>query len=236
MKMMLLLRLVQIMLVLSVVSCAPGPDKPFVVRDTGTILLDPSKDLDDSWEQMVFGRGQTSYEQSSTRHGDAIRATANSSASIIYKVFDGIELSCNTLEWDWFVEGMQETSDLRQKGLDDVAASIMVSFGDPGFFRDKPVPVLKYVWANQNHVVNDIIVGPYQEETIRTIVVRSGVAPTEGMMRERRNLVADFEIAFGKMAGDRIYAIGLFTDNDDTKEAITAYYGRIALTCAHRNN
>ena len=140
-------------------------------------------------------------------------------------------MSCDTLEWTWFVEELQKTSDLRRKGWDDVGASILVSFGDPGLLRDTPVPTLRYVWANENHVENDIIVGPYQTKYVRTIIVRSGIVNSYGLVRERRNLVDDFKEAFSTSPMGKIYAIGIFTDNDDTREPITAHYGPVALIC-----
>ena len=195
------------------------------------VLLDPSEGLDDNWEHLQFGRGKTTYAQTRTHLGTTITATGNHSASILYKVFEGIDLTCNTLQWDWFVAELQETSNLRIKGMDDVGASIMVSFGDSGVFRDKPVPILKYVWANANHAENEVIVGPYQTRYIRTIIVRSGPLAQDGLVRERRNLVSDFNNAFGRPPGGKIYAIGLFTDNDDTREPVTAHYGPVVLVC-----
>ena len=200
------------------------------------VLLDPSKGLDDNWEHLQFGRGKTTYAQTMTHLGATITATGNHSASILYKVFEGIDLTCNTLQWDWFVAELQESSNLRIKGIDDVGASIMVSFGDPGVFRDKPVPILKYVWANANHAENEIIVGPYQSRYIRTIIVRSGSPVEDGLVRERRNLISDFNKAFGRPPGDKIYAIGLFTDNDDTREPVTAHYGPVVLICDGNSN
>ena len=220
-----------LVLVVAAVGCPSTPEIIPSGADQDRVLLDPSEGLDDSWEHQGLGRGETTYTQTMNHLGATITATGNHSASILYKVFEGIDLSCNTLQWDWFVEELQETSNLRIKGMDDVGASIMVSFGDPGVFRDKPVPILKYVWANENHEENDIITGPYQTRYVRTIIVRSGPLTQDALVRERRNLVTDFNNAFGRPPGGKIYAIGLFTDNDDTREPVTAHYGPVVLVC-----
>jgi hypothetical protein len=229
--MMMIARHIYLVFVVAAVGCTSTPEIIFTGADQDRILLDPSEGLDDSWEHQELGRGETTYIQTMSHLGTTITATGNHSASILYKVFEGIDLSCNILQWDWFVTELQETSNLRIKGMDDVGASIMVSFGDPGVFRDKPVPILKYVWANANHTENEIIVGPYQTRYVRTIIVRTGPLAQDGLVRERRNLVTDFNNAFGRPAGGKIYAIGLFTDNDDTREPVTAHYGPVVLSC-----
>lgn len=224
-----------LVLVAAVVAGTSTPENN-LIEAGDIVLLDPSKGLDENWEHQRLGRGETTYAQTVTHLGTTIIATGNHSASILYKVFEGIDLSCHTLQWDWYVAELQETSNLRIKGLDDVGASIMVSFGDPGVFRDKPVPILKYVWANENHSEGDIIIGPYQTRYIRTIIVRTGSVADDGLVRERRNLVTDFNNAFGRPPGAKIYAIGLFTDNDDTREPVVAHYGPVVLICDSNAN
>jgi len=232
----MLARYIYLVFVVAVTGCTSTSEIILTGADQDRVLLDPSEGLDETWEQQGLGRGKTTYTQTMNHLGTTITATGNHSASILYKVFEGIDLSCNTLQWDWLVEELQETSNLRIKGMDDVGASIMVSFGDPGVFRDRPVPILKYVWANEDHVENDIITGPYQTRYVRTIIVRSGPRAQDSLVRERRNLVTDFNNAFGRPSGGKIYAIGLFTDNDDTGEPVTAHYGPVVLICGSNDN
>jgi hypothetical protein len=224
-----------LVLIVLMVGCTPAPETEYSETGRELVLLDPENGLDENWEQLGFGRGQTTYEQSKASLGTTIRATGNHSASILYRVFEGIDLSCGRLQWDWFVAKLQTTSNLRQKGRDDVGASILVSFGDPGAFRDIPVPILKYVWANEKHSKNDIIIGPYQTRYVRTIIVRTGAATGNSLVRETRELVRDYQEAFGEPPDDKIHAIGLFTDNDDTREPITAHYGPVVLICNDRS-
>lgn len=216
---------------LLVVSCTTTPEYRLTISDNKILVLDPSSSLDKNWEHQVLRKRETTYTRADFRLGSTIKATGNISASILFRVFEGIDLSCNTLEWDWFIEELQQTSNLRKKGLDDVGASILVAFGDPGPFRDNPVPTLKYVWANANHSKNDIIIGPYQKKYVRTIILQSGLVDEYGLVRERRNLVSDYKKAFGASPTGKIFAIGIFTDNDDTREPVTAHYGAITLIC-----
>ena len=43
--------------------------------------------------------------------------------------------------------------------------------------------------------------------------------------------MADYQAAFGSLPKDRVKAIALFTDNDDTQEPVTAHYGAARLLC-----
>jgi hypothetical protein len=218
-------------LVLLITSCTTTPENNLTKTDNKILVLDPSSNLGQYWEHQALRKGKTTYARTESHLGSTIKATGNISASILFRVFDGIDLSCNTLEWTWYIEKLQKTSDLRIKGLDDVGASILVAFGDPGVFRDKPVPTLKYVWANENHAKNDIIIGPYQTKYVRTIILQTGSVANYGLVKERRNLISDYKKAFNTPPTAKIYAIGIFTDNDDTKEPVIAHYGAITLIC-----
>lgn len=104
-------------------------------------------------------------------------------------------------------------------------------FGDAGIFLDKPVPTLRYVWSNEQHRKGDIIVGPYLRKHLRTIVVRTGSPVDRQLETDSVNLTDDYRKAFGKPLDSSIYAIAIFTDNDDTGEPVVAHYGKIELLC-----
>jgi len=74
---------------------------------------------------------------------ETLKSASWTSASILFRLSEPIDLGCNTLRLSWYVQKPQQGSELRTKGNDDVAASVFVLFGDPGIFYDKPVPTLK---------------------------------------------------------------------------------------------
>lgn len=119
------------------------------------------------------------------------------------------------MAWRWWVEEVQPDAELTEKSRHDVGASIFVVFGDPGVFRDRRVPTLQYVWTNRRVERNRVIVGPYREKYLRTIVVRRG-AEWDGPVDESRDVFSDFQRAFGESPEDGVHAVALFTDNDDT--------------------
>ena len=96
----------------------------------------------------------------------------------------------------------------------------------------KPVPTLRYVWTNGNVPTGDIVDNPYLPGIVRSIVVESGTDRIGGWITERRNVIQDFLNAFGYRPAERIHAVVLFTDNDQTQEPVEAYYGSGRMLCA----
>ena len=212
-------------------SCTTLEKTPLDKSDNLIVLLNPELELNEDWEHRRLRRGDTTYTRVNSTLGYTIQATGNESASIFFRLFEPIDLDCNRLRWGWFVLRPQPSSDLRTKGMDDVAASIFILFGDPGIFRDNPVHTLKYVWANKQHRVGEIIAGPYHKKYVRTIIVRTGSSAIQKLVIDHANLSDDYIKAFGEAPKDGIFGIAVFTDNDDTKEPIVAHYGRIELLC-----
>ncbi len=77
-----------------------------------------------------------------------------------------------------------------------------------------------------------VIDNPYMPGIVRNIVVRTGTEHIGEWITERRNIVADFKRAFGEEPTHAVEAFALFTDNDQTKEAVEAYYAYARLLCA----
>lgn len=212
-------------------GCASLDKTSLDESDNRVVLLNPGEEPGGEWEHRRLRRGDTAYRRVSSSLGDTIRATGNESASIMFRLFEPVSLDCNRLRWNWRVAKPQAGADLHVKGKDDVAASVFILFGDPGIFRDTPVPTLKYAWTNKRHRVGEVIVGPYHRKTVRTIVVRTGSPVEQELVTDIANLGEDYLRAFGETPADGISGVAIFTDNDDTREPIVAHYGRIELLC-----
>jgi len=98
----------------------------------------------------------------------------------------------------------------------------------------KPVPTLRYVWTNGAVPAGAVIDNPYLPGTVRSIVVKSGTERIGTWVIERRNMVDDYVRAFGSQPANGIHAIALFTDNDQTKEPVEAYYGWGRVVCTSK--
>ena len=193
-------------------------------------LFSAERAIQDEWQEILI-RGKTEYRVTASAGRVAIRAIGQNSASGLLRRVQVDPVNCPKIEWSWRVDQLQETADIRVKEKEDVAASIYLMFGDPGLLlTPKQVPSLRYVWTNQRMDVESIVDSPYLPGTVKSLVVRSGSRQPEWFI-ESRNILKDFERAFGYTPKEAIEAIALFTDNDQTKEPVLAYYEWGRLEC-----
>ena len=131
-------------------AAVPSTDTGTPRPSTGTLLFDAVTAIQDQWLHFPL-RGKTDYRLAVMNGRIAIRATGQQSASGLIRRVAVDPVKCPIIEWSWSVTKMQKNADLRVKDREDVAASIFLLFGDPGFLFDpKPVPTLRYVWTNGN--------------------------------------------------------------------------------------
>lgn len=228
-----MVRISFVILILFLAGCAAGPRsiESTLQASSDTNLFDAAAAIQDQWLHFSL-RGKTDYRLALMDGRVAIRATGRQSASGLIRRVAIDTVKCPIMEWSWAVTQMQPTADLRVKDREDVAASIFLLFGDPGFLFDpKPVPTLRYVWTNGNVPVEAIIDNPYMPGIVRSIVIESGTDRIGAWVTERRNVVEDYTRAFGSEPKDGIRAIVLFTDNDQTGEPVEAYYGWGKMVC-----
>ncbi len=140
--------------------------------------------------------------------------------------------TCPVAEWTWRVDALPETADLTSRDAEDVAASVIFVFGDPGSINNPdPTPTLRYVWATETNGVGTVVDSPYFPGVLRSLVVRSGPAPA-ARVTERRNLREDYAAAFGELPAEPVYAFALYSDNDHNREPVTAYYLDARVLCS----
>ncbi len=189
------------------------------------ILADPAAPLETAWTHQKFGAA-TEYRRVTLDGIPAIRAVGHNSASGLYKEAAFNPGEYPWLEWSWRVDKLQASANIRTQAGEDMAASIFLIFGKPGFFR-RDVPVLAYVWTNDKLPTGSVVPSPHRSDTMRTIVIESGSRNLGQWVSVRRNIVEDFKTAFGKEPPGDIEMIALWSDNDQTGEAVEAYYGAI---------
>lgn len=212
-------------------ACATPPVDRLPLDDGRLTIFDPAGDDLDLWEHYVLRKGPTRYTMADTPHGRLLKAEGRGSASILMQVLDApVPRPCRRMTWRWWVEQVQPGANITDKPGHDVGASILVAFGDPGILRDRRVPTLQYVWTNRRVERDRVITGPYRAGHLRTIVVRRGEV-RDGPVSESRDVFSDYRRAFGEPPEAGIHAVALFTDNDDTGEPVTAYYGPVTFHC-----
>ena len=190
------------------------------------MLADPSAPLEDAWTHRVFGNA-TDYSRVAIDGVAAIRAIGHGSASGLYRTVHYRSTEYPWLDWSWRVDQLQKTADIRIKEREDFGAAIFLIFGHPSFFGQN-VPTLAYVWTNDRSSQGAIVDNPRHPGVVRSYVVESGAMRLGQWVHERRNVVEDFRRIFGRDPPDTVEVLALFTDNDQTGEPVTSYYGAIS--------
>lgn len=213
--------------------------KPCAGTDVGT-AFDEHKDDDCETADEILGwlhigpphKKKTAYALS--RDGGKVSILAvgqNSASGLVRRIAEVDPRTCSTLEWEWRVDAVQKSADLRTKEGDDVAASVSIVFGNPGFWMNiVHRPTIRYVWTNGKSALGEVVNNPHTN-VVRSIVIRNEPRHVGTWVLERRNILHDYRMAFGREPQDPISVVGLFTDNDGTREPAVAHYGSIKFSC-----
>jgi hypothetical protein len=145
-----------------------------------------------------------------------LEANAKNSAVTIAKKFQYDLTEYPHLIWQWRVLELPEGGDERFKKTGDSAAAIYIIF--KGRFRPKNI---KYVWS-ASLPVGTITESPYSSKT-KIVVLRNQRSPLGEWVRERVNVHADYQRLFGGKH-ERVQAIGLMSDSDNTESTAVAHY------------
>lgn len=208
-------------------GCAAQPERAKALSTETTSVLEVADLVQQGWRYYPV-KGHTTYRIVAMDGQLAIQATGAGGAGGMIRRVQGHRTGCSHLDWVWRLERLQPSADLSRKDRDDVAASVFVLFGDPGFLSSPTaVPTIRYVWTTRTHAPDTVIANPYMPGLVKNIVLRVGDGEAGRWLTERRDLVADFRRAFGRAPEDAVGAVAIFTDNDQTGEPVMAYYGRI---------
>lgn len=196
------------------------------------------------WEPMRLGDARESrYRLVRDGRSVVVRAEADRSASGLVRRFDLDPRRFPVMTWRWKADGVIEGGNIRSRGGDDFPARIYVTFdydpsdlpfGDRVKYRalralgydDLPVRALSYVWANRASETS--IVPNAYTDWVQMVPVQSGAGNVGTWQTERRDLVRDYQAAFGEDP-PAISGVAIMTDADNTGGAATASFGDIRL-------
>jgi hypothetical protein len=236
--------IVMIALMLSLGLPCRAPADEVVVG--GFSRLDPSRGLSGPWETMVFPKisRHTTYQLILDNGHTVVQAVSVASASGLMNAYHAPVQRHPWITWRWKIDHVLEKGDVASKAGDDYPARIYVAFeyspkgkswGQRMRYHaarlvagDKlPGSAINYIWANKAPV-GTIVANPYTDQT-KMIVLQSGNASAGRWIAEKRNLVQDYQAAFGQKPPP-IMGIAIMTDTDNTGESTTAWYGDILLS------
>lgn len=175
----------------------------------------------EGWDRRSFA-GRTDYALVASERGTVLEATADGSASGMFREIETDAVATPLLEWSWWIERPVTVDDVRAQEGDDFAARVYVVFdGGWAFWR---TTTLVYVWADGD-APDDSWANPFTAQARMFAVRRGGGAR---WYQERRDLEADYREAFGK-APPPIVAVAVMTDTDQTGTRARARYADIRL-------
>jgi len=195
------------------------------------------------WSPLIIQRTkkQTQYQLVKEQGKVILHARAASASS---GLMQHLELDPNMqpwLSWQWRIGGLIAGANNFVREAEDSPARIILGFdGDKSTLpfadqvlfetaklitgHDFPYATLMYVWENKAPV--GTVIPSTRSGRIRMIVAASGNNGIGQWQEFRRNIVEDFEKAFGEKPG-KLIGIGVMTDTDNTGEVVDAWYGDI---------
>jgi|SRR5262249_31894653 len=138
------------------------------------------------------------------------------------------------LAWRWRIDRLPTGADISEQSTDDAEARLYVVFDGEAPNGRAEQRRIEYVW-DTTHPVGSIIPDPYAPNLIKAIVLESGSEHVGQWVRERVNLVADFERAFGGKPG-RVHSIACATDSDETHGSTSADFDDLQVNQASKAN
>jgi hypothetical protein len=211
-------------------GCASAPTPPAGAAD---------------WQPLALpGKAPTRYEWGEKEGRPALMARAERSASMWRKrLVDPALQRPREAHFSWWVQDLIPAADLGDVDLGDAPARVLFGFdGDVGRLplrtrmmfdmaqaltgESPPYATLMYVW-DASRPVGTVLTHP-RSDRIRKIVVDSGTGELRRWRDHRRDLAADFRLAFGEEPG-ALLSVAFMTDSDNTRSQARAWYGTVEL-------
>jgi hypothetical protein len=220
---------------LALAACA-GPRPPAPVP--------PVAEDAEAWHDVALpGKPLTIYSAASKDGRQAIAAVSERSASLWRCKKQLASAQIGEVSFSWWVSSPVEGGHVGDMHKDDASARVLFAFnGDIASLpmrtrmlfelaealtgEQPPYATLMYVWDSHAPVGSVII--SQRSDRVRKIVVDSG-SDSLGQWRDhRRDLAADFRLAFGEAPG-ALQSMAIMTDSDNTRSSAQAWYGPVSF-------
>ncbi len=205
----------------------------------------PPGALPKDWEPLILVRKKkpTEYVLTDLDGRTVLHAAADKASSGLRHEVSIDPARQPWLSWTWKTNQLIPGADNSKRDTEDSPVRIVLAFdGDRSklSFMDTilfdtaklisghefPYATLMYIWENQAPV--GTVIPNTRTGRIQMLVAESGPKNLGQWMKYQRNIVEDYEKAFGEKPGQLI-AVGVLTDTDNTEETIEAWYGDIRL-------
>jgi len=175
----------------------------------------------DQWQEKSFV-GQTRYELHDENGTTVLKATANNTASVLYRQ-DTIDLDRTPwLEWSWKIESIYNDINEATKAGDDFPARLYVT-AKTGVLPWQTIAI-NYVWSS-SMPVDSVWPNPYSEKSIM-VSVQGGSQLVGQWTSQRRNIAKDFKQLFN-IDVKQLSGYAVMVDGDNSFQSGTAYFGNL---------
>lgn len=201
--------------------------------------------LPPGWEPMIIlpNKNRTQYQLIRKDQSTVLHARAEKASSGLMHRMQIDPQTQPWLQWQWKVESLLRGADNTKRATEDSPVRIVLGFdGDKDSlpFSDQimfdtakmltghefPYATLMYIWENKAPV--GTVIPSTHSGRIKMVVAEQGESGVGAWRRFTRNIVEDFERAYGEKPG-KLIGIGVLTDTDNTGETVNAWYGDIRL-------
>ncbi len=176
------------------------------------------------WDEHSFA-GRTRYRLERDGAATALHATASGTASVLCRETEIDLASLPVAVWRWRLDRAPVRGDERSRAGDD--QGLRVSFLHRDGLLPGSVIAIQYVWS-QSETEGTAWPNAFSPEAYQ-LAVESGPARPGDWVAERRNLRADFRRIFNRDI-DRVDAVCVMTDGDQTGGLVEGWYGDIGMT------
>lgn len=220
-------------------ACANSPEMPLARGE-----LSPSAQHGAGWHAVALpGKTETQYSWVQKDGRAAIGAESDGSASMFRRRVTTPPERLGDVSFSWWVQEKPHQASVTNIDREDSAARVIFGFnGDIAKLplrtrvmfelaealtgEKPPYATLMYVW-DASAPVGSVIINP-RSDRIRKIVVDSGPGELQRWRDHRRDLAADFRLAFGEEPGT-LNSIAVMTDSDNTRSRARSWYGPVEL-------
>ncbi len=175
------------------------------------------------WMPEVF-KGHTVYRLVRDQRTVVVQATSKAAASGLVRKLSFDPARYRYLHWSWKIDHILKKGDGRTKAGDDYAARVYVVFPGRFFWQTKAI---NYIWANRL-AKGSSLANAFTNHAMM-IAVESGPGMAGRWVDEKRDILADYRRLFGRRP-DRVGAVAIMTDTDNTGESAVAWYGDITVS------
>lgn len=237
-------------LFLCIAGCTtPRPGIEPVSQKSGTTLpvfsVNRPEGLPAGWKPLIIFKTKKPTDYRLVEEGGRTvllaRASASSSALMHETNVDPLEQPW--LNWQWKINHLLNAADNTQRATEDSPVRIVLGFdGDKDSLpfvdqmlfetarvvtgHDFPYATLMYIWENRLPI--GTVIRSTHSSRIKMMVAATGPEGVGEWREFTRNIVEDFEKAYGEKPG-RLLGVGVLTDTDNTGETVQAWYGDIRL-------